>query len=219
MVIPGRRAFHGLALGRTVAWLRPSSVNFRRAGHALESNCMAEPDAESGLKFTQSNTEPTSWLPWAIAGLAIAIGLGLLIAFGGHRTLAPVGPGMAATDPYAGNLAITDLKMSEASNFAGGKVTYLDGRIANRGGRTLTGITVQVVFRNDLKEIAQKETLPLSLIRTREPYVDTQPVSASPLKPGAVREFRLIFDSIAPDWNQQYPEIRVIQVAGPDSSK
>jgi hypothetical protein len=177
---------------------------------------MAEPDAESGLKFTQSNAEPISWLPWAIAGVAIAIGLGLLIAFGGHRTATPlgIGPGLALPDPYAASLAIGDIKMSEASNFAGGKVTYLDGKIANQGGRTLTGITVQAAFRNDLKEIAQKETLPLSLIRTREPYVDTQPVSASPLKPGEEREFRLIFDSVAPDWNRQYPEVRVIQVVG-----
>lgn len=184
---------------------------------------MAELDRndEPDLKFTQSNTEPTSWLPWAVAGVVIALGVGLLIAFGGHRssTSLAVGPGLAPADPYSESLAITDLKMSEASNFAGGKVTYLDGKIANQGGRTLTGITVQVAFRNDLKEIAQKETLPLSLIRTREPYVDTQPVSASPLKPGEQREFRLIFDAVAPDWNQQYPEIRVIQVAGQAESK
>ena len=109
--------------------------------------------------------------------------------------------------------------MSEASNFAGGKVTYLDGKIANHGTQTLTAITVQVAFRNDLKEIAQKETLPLSLIRTREPYVDTQPVSASPLKPGGESEFRLIFDSLAPDWNQQYPEVRVVRVAGQAATK
>jgi Protein of unknown function (DUF2393) len=177
---------------------------------------MVERDADSGPKFTQPNTEPTSWLPWAIAGVAIAIGLGLLIAFGGRRTATPLGmgPGLALADPYAPSLAIGDLKMSEASNFAGGKVTYLDGKIANHGDRTLTGITVQVAFRNDLNQIAQKETLPLSLIRTREPYVDTQPVSASPLKPGEEREFRLIFDSVAPDWNQEYPEVRVIQVSG-----
>jgi hypothetical protein len=171
---------------------------------------------ESELKFAQTSAEPTSWLPWAIAGAAIAVGLALLIAFGGRRSAAPIaaGPGLAPADPYAASLAITDLKMSEASNFAGGKVTYLDGKIANRGGRTLTGITMQVAFRNDLKEIAQKETLPLSLIRTREPYVDTQPVSAAPLKPGEEREFRLIFDSVAPDWNLQYPEVRVVQVTG-----
>jgi hypothetical protein len=44
--------------------------------------------------------------------------------------------------------------------------------------------------------------------------VDTEPVGADPLKPEDRREFRLIFDSVAPDWNQQYPEIRVIQIAG-----
>lgn len=184
---------------------------------------MAELDHkdESQLRFTQSKTEPTAWLPWAVAGVAIAIGVVLLIAFGGHRTSAPIGtgPGLAPPDPYAASLVIGDLKMSEASNFAGGKVTYLDGKVTNQGDRTLTAITVQVAFRNDLKEIAQKETLPLSLIRTREPYVDTQPVSASPLKPGEEREFRLIFDTVAPDWNQQYPEVRVIQVTGQASGK
>jgi Protein of unknown function (DUF2393) len=178
-------------------------------------------DDEAELKFTQSKAEPTSWLPWAIAGAAILIGLGLLIAFGGRRSSAPLatGPGLAPPDPYAADLAIGDLRMSEASNFAGGKVTYLDGKITNRGDRTLTNITVQVAFRNDLKQIAQKETLPLSLIRTREPYVDTQLMSASPLKPGEEREFRLIFDSVAPDWNQQYPEVRVVQVAGHADAK
>ncbi|AXC15912.1 hypothetical protein ACPOL_6700 [Acidisarcina polymorpha] len=165
------------------------------------------------LKFTQSDTEKTSWLPWAIAGAVVLIGLGCIVVFG-RRTPAPIGagPGLAPADPYAVNLPISDVHMSEASNFAGGKVTYLDGKITNQGANVLTGITVQVAFRNELKEVAQKETLPLNLIRTREPYVDTQPVSASPLKPGEQREFRLIFDSVPADWNQQYPEVRVVQV-------
>ncbi len=179
---------------------------------------MAKPDAqdEAGLSFNQTDSESRSWLPWAVAGAVVLVGLGLVIAFGGHRSSSPVaaGPGLAPPDPYASKLEIGDVQMSEASNFAGGKVTYVDGKIVNNGDETLTGITVQVAFRNDLKEIAQKETMPLSLIRTREPYVDTQPVSASPLKPTERREFRLIFDSVAGDWNGQYPEIRVVQVAG-----
>ena len=183
---------------------------------------MAELDRndEPELSFSRSKAEPASRLPWFIAGAAIAAGLGLLIAFGGHRSSTPAatGPGLAPADAYAASLPISELKMSEASNFAGGKVTYLDGKIANRGDRTLSGITVQVAFRSDLKEIAQKETLPLSLIRPHEPYVDTQPVSAAPLKPGDEREFRLIFDSLAPDWNQQYPQVRVIQAISQTTS-
>jgi hypothetical protein len=58
----------------------------------------------------------------------------------------------------------------------------------------------------------QKETMPLNLIRTHQPYIDTEPVSAAPIKPGETREFRLIFDHVAEGWNQNYPEIRVIEV-------
>ena len=165
------------------------------------------------LTFSQPQDEKRSWLPWVIAGIAIVAVLVLVVVLGGHSSNAPAsGPGLSPPDPYAAQLAVSGLKMSEASNFAGGKVTYLDGQIANQGPKTLTGITVQVAFRNDLKEIGLKETLPLSLIRTREPYVDTQPVSAAPIHSGEQRDFRLIFDNIPADWNQQFPEVRIIRV-------
>jgi len=47
----------------------------------------------------------------------------------------------------------------------------------------------------------------------REPYVDTQPVGADPVKPGEQRDFRLVLDQVAKDWNGQYPEVRIIQVS------
>lgn len=102
--------------------------------------------------------------------------------------------------------------MSESANLAGGKVTYLDGRIANHGNQTVTAVTVQVLFRNGANEVAQNETLPLNLIRMRDPYIDTEAMSAAPLKPGTDHEFRLIFDSVSPDWNGAYPEVRVLKV-------
>jgi hypothetical protein len=71
---------------------------------------------------------------------------------------------------------------------------------------------VQAIFRNDEAMPPQIDTLPLSLIRTREPYIDTQSVRADPLKPGDERDFRLIFESIPANWNSQMPEVRIIQV-------
>jgi hypothetical protein len=91
-------------------------------------------------------------------------------------------------------------------------VTYLDGHIANKGTRTITGITVQVLFRNYAHEVAQNETQPLKLIRMRDPYIDVEPVSASPLKPGGEQDFRLIFDTVSPDWDGAFPELRLIHV-------
>jgi hypothetical protein len=151
-------------------------------------------------------------MPWIVAGVVVIVILAVLVLLG--RRSAP-GPGagttgMAPAAAYAPNLPISGLEMSEAASFSGSKVTYIDGKITNSGNETLTGITVQVGFRNDLNQLALRQVLPLNFIRTREPYVDTEPVSAAPLKPGDTQAFRLIFDNVPPDWNQQVPEIRVI---------
>ena len=97
------------------------------------------------------------------------------------------------------------MKMSESTNLAGGKVTYLDGDVVNNGAQTVTGVTVQVLFRNAAHEVAQNETMHLNFIRMREPYIDTEPVSAAPLKPADRHDFRLIFDSISSDWMARTP--------------
>lgn len=157
--------------------------------------------------------EPRSLLPWIVSGVVVLLVLVVLLVAGRHKAPAnPGGAGLAPADPYADQLVVSHVQMSESANLSGGKVTYLDGEIANHGRQTLRGITVQVAFRNALKQIAQKETMPLNLIRTREPYVDMQPMSAAPLAPGGSREFRLIFDHVTEDWDQQYPEVRVIEV-------
>lgn len=146
----------------------------------------------------------------AIASVAVLILVGVLVMLGRRPAPAPNTPLPLAA--YAANLGITDIQMSESSSLAGGKSTYIDGHITNHGQATVTGIQVQVLFANSEALPPQIETLPLSLIRTHEPYVDTEPVSADPLTPGAEREFRLIFENIGANWNQTLPEIHVTAV-------
>ena len=100
--------------------------------------------------------------------------------------------------------------MNEATNGTGGKLTYVDGTIGNTGSRTLTGATVQVTFGTEDGSPPHRETLPLSLIRTRIPYVDLQPVSAAPIAPGTTREFRLIFEAVPANWDVKPPLIQVV---------
>jgi hypothetical protein len=178
---------------------------------------MSSPGPQPGM-FQPPPTgtrEARSTLPWVIAGGVVLVVLGVIVALG-HRAQPsnPGGAGLAPADPYAASLPVSNLKMSQANSVAGAQATYIDGEIANRGNETVTAITVQVAFRDLGNQIVQKETMPLNLVRTREPYVDTQPVSAAPILPGQSREFRLIFDHMAQDWNQNYPEIRIIAVSG-----
>ena len=157
--------------------------------------------------------EQRNWLPLAVAAAAVVLVAAVVVFSLEHgRTRPGVTPISAAPDANASSLPITGLTMSTSENLAGGKVTYIDGHIANTGGKTVTGISIQVLFRDFAKEVTQNETQPLKIIRMREPYIDVAPLSAVPLKPGAEADFRLIFDAVSPDWNGAYPELRIIRV-------
>lgn len=154
--------------------------------------------------------ERQSRLPWIAAAALVALVLLVVLLTGRHATL----PNNTALppDPYAANLVFSDLVPSESTSLSGGKSTYVDGHVRNTGTRTLTAATVQALFLNDEAAPPQVETLPLTLIRTHLPYVDTQPLSAAPLAPGEDREFRLIFENIRADWNQAPPQIHLVAV-------
>ncbi|HEY1994938.1 MAG TPA: DUF2393 family protein [Edaphobacter sp.] len=149
-------------------------------------------------------------IAWGVAGLAVLVVILLLVLAGRHKAVTPAT--IQPLAPYAANLPLSQLAMSESTSLSGGKSTFIDGHIRNTGNQTVTGITVQVLFRNNEAMPPQIETMPLSLIRTREPYIDTQPVGSAPLKPSDERDFRLIFESLPPNWNMEMPEIRIIQV-------
>lgn len=146
---------------------------------------------------------------WGAAALVVVIAVVVLAIVGRHKA-APPPRTLQPPDAYAAHLPLTQLAMSESESLSGGKLTYLDGHVQNTGDKTVTGITVQVVFGNDEQMPPSINTVPLMLIRMKEPYIDTQPVSAAPIKPGEDREFRLTFEAVPDNWNQQMPEVRII---------
>ena len=148
-----------------------------------------------------------------IGGAVVALALVLLLTTGRHQTApAPLPTREQPAAAYGGSLQLSGISLSESTSFSGGKETYVDGHLTNTGAKTVSGITVQVLFAPDGGGPPQLETVPVNLIRMRQPYIDTEPVSAAPLAPGAGADFRLIFDDVRPEWNQQPPEIRVIGV-------
>ena len=147
---------------------------------------------------------------WVVAALIVVVLVGALVLFGRKKPAAAPST-LQPADAYAASLPLTQFAMSESENLTGGKQTYLDGQIVNSGGRTVVGVAVQVVFQNDEDLAPQIDTVPLTLIRVKEPYIDIEPVSAEPLKPGDEREFRLTFETVPENWNQQMPEVRVIR--------
>jgi hypothetical protein len=150
-------------------------------------------------------------VPIAIGGAAVLVVIALLVVFGrkgSNETGAPSTP-----DPYAANLVISSPSMSTAANFAGQEVTYIEGKITNNGGKSVTSAILQIIFHDSLGQVVQKETQRLMVITTREPYIDTAPLSSAPLKPGQTREFRQTLEHVSSEWNTQLPEITIVKTA------
>lgn len=156
--------------------------------------------------------EPESsgeWIPLAIgAGVILVIVAGIFLLSRNRST--QTGPAPEA--PYASNLQITDLKLSQAQNFVGAQVTYLEGKIANTGSRTVNGISIEAVFRNSLGEVVGRETQPVMILEVRPGYYDAVSLKQHSLQPNENQPFRLTFEHISADWNQGLPELRVMRV-------
>jgi hypothetical protein len=166
---------------------------------------------EPAIFGSQPDQRPTYPVAaWGAAALIVIVLVGAIVYIG-RKKPAPAPNTLQTPDAYATSLPLSQFAMSESTNLSGGKLTYLDGHVTNTGSRTVTGITVQVVFQNDEAMPPQIDTVPLTFIRMKEPYIDTEPVSAAPLKPGDDREFRLTFETVPENWNTQMPEVRVIQ--------
>ena len=167
--------------------------------------------AKESLTFGVPHEARTGYpiLAWCAAALIVVVLVGAFLYLG-RKKPAPAPSTLQPADAYAASLPLSQFAMSESENLSGGKLTYLDGHVQNSGNRTVSGITVQVIFQNDLALTPQIDTVPLTLIRMKEPYIDTEPVAAAPLKPGDDREFRLTFESVPDNWNTQMPEVRII---------
>jgi hypothetical protein len=143
-----------------------------------------------------------------VIAVVVVIGAALAAAFFLRTPPKQVQP----PSPYIAKLKFSNFKMSAAENFIGHTVTYIDGDIANTGDKTVTHAMVEVNFEDSMGQVAQREDLPLQVIRTNGAYLEPVDLGAAPLAPGQTEPFRLTFDSISAQWNHQYPDLTITDV-------
>jgi hypothetical protein len=141
-------------------------------------------------------------------GIAAVVVVALLIAYAMRAK--PKAP--AQIPPYVANVQLSNIKMSAAQNFVGATVTYIDGTLTNAGDKTVTHAIAHVIFRDAVNQVAQAEDVPLRVLQTGGPYLDAVDLSTSPLVPGQSKPFRLTFEHVTGQWNQNYPELKITDV-------
>jgi hypothetical protein len=163
---------------------------------------LVQPSANSTTERPESSLRPI-----LIGIVIVAIVVGVLALISRSEEKKP-----AVLPAYAANLKFSDMKTSAAQNFVGATVSYIDGVITNTGDKTVIHAAVQVTFKDDMGQTAQREELPLRVLRTGGPYDEAVDFNLSPLAPGQSKPFRLTFENISAQWNHAYPDLQINEV-------
>ena len=153
--------------------------------------------------------EERNYVPMIIGAVLVILVIALAAFFGRSR-----GPAANTPDPYAANLQASDMKLSQADNFVGSRVTYLDFQLKNNGSQSVTGGRVVATFHNTLNEVVQQETIPLRVLVPNQlgGYPDLVDLSMAPIGPGASRTIRVTLEHVSGDWNQSAPDLRFVGI-------
>lgn len=103
------------------------------------------------------------------------------------------GPSAEAND-YASNLKLSGFRMQAAESYAGPRLVEIFGNIKNDGKRALGRVDLNCVFTDPAGAAI---------------YRERGTVIKSKLNPGEMRQFRLAFDGVPPNWNQALPQFRI----------
>lgn len=163
---------------------------------------LLQPNTNATTEAAESNLRPI-----LIGIVIVAAVIGVLVFILRSEQKPPAEP-----PAYAGNIKFSDLKASAAENFVGATVSYLDGTLANTGDKTVIHAVVEVTFKDDMGQMAQREELPIHVLRTGGSYDEAVDLNISPLLPGQSKPFRLTFENISAQWNHAYPDLKVTQV-------
>jgi hypothetical protein len=99
--------------------------------------------------------------------IAIAVAVVIVVAIVFAFLLRSQPKAASGPPPYASSLKLSDFKMSAAENFVGATVSYVDGTITNAGDKTVTHVMVQVLFKDELGQLAQRDDIPMQVLKTK----------------------------------------------------
>ncbi len=169
---------------------------------------MADEQIEPILRQPGSE-EPRNYTPIIIGLVLVVVVVAAIAILGRNRSQST-----AAPNPYAGNLQVSDMKLSQADNFVGASVTYLDFKLTNTGTQTLVGGRVEATFHNTMGQVVQKEVLPLRVLVSNQlgGYPDLVDLSMANIGPGASKTIRVSLEHVSSDWNQAAPDLQFVDL-------
>jgi hypothetical protein len=139
--------------------------------------------------------------------LMIVLGIALVLAAAGllylNRSIPQQGGDLEASPEakaYAANLSLSDVQIKATENFMEQQVVEIEGKITNKGSRTLKSVDVFCMFHGVQGGEIYRERVAIVL------------PTSKPLEPNQTRSFRLPFDTLPDGWNQAMPGLAMARI-------
>ena len=130
-----------------------------------------------------------------IAGLGVLILAALLSC--SHEPSQTESSPSAEAKAYVRNLQLSDVSMKATESYAKQVITEIEGKVTNAGNRTVDFAEVACVFYDSIGQMVLREKA--TIVRRA-------------LRPGETQAFRLPFDDIPASWNNQMPQLVIVQI-------
>ena len=101
---------------------------------------------------------------------------------------------------YLKFLPLSDIEIKDTESYLGQRVFEIRGKITNTGDRAIRVVEVFCVFHDAYGQVVLRQRLPILSGRM------------GGLKPSESKSFRLPFDAISTNWNQQMPQLVIAAI-------
>lgn len=136
-------------------------------------------------------------LPLAFGAIAVVVLIAGLIYLSRPVPRALSSGPSAEAKAYLPNLELADVHMQASENLMQQRVVEIQGKITNKGPRTIRRIEVECIFDG---------------LSQRNIYRERVPIVTADLAPNQTRQFRLPFDSLPDTWNQAMPHLVIAEI-------
>jgi hypothetical protein len=149
---------------------------------------------------TEAQKKPKAVL-W-IGGVAVLVAIAAVIYLSQPPKKPVEGVATDEAKAYLRHLELADVQMQASENFMQQRVVEIEGKLINRGPRTLAAVDVYCLFAGaDGREIHRERQRITGAV-----------AGQNQLGPNETRVFRLPFDALPDGWNQAMPRLVIAQI-------
>ncbi|HSM85565.1 MAG TPA: hypothetical protein VLT16_05415 [Candidatus Limnocylindrales bacterium] len=163
-----------------------------------------------------ATSRPRSRFPWPLIALCVAVVLLVITLWLTPRSNQASTGTAGASGLSAAQLHISAVSLAPQEAHHQANVDVY-GQVTNTGGQPVTGAIISATFKDKDGNpiVTQQQPMQRVELKSRDKELKPEDLAQDPIKSGQTAGFRVSYTQIPGTWNQQPPDLSVLQVTVP----